>query len=64
MRIKSVDDNFKKNSQIVGSYDSAVAAPCINGVFVGKNDDGVVAFKGIPFAEPPVGELRWKLSDI
>ncbi len=60
MRIKSVDDNFKKNSQIVGPYDSAVAASCINGVFVGKNDDGVVAFKGIPFAEPPVGELRWK----
>ncbi len=26
----------------------------------GANDKGVVAYKGIPFAAPPVGDLRWK----
>jgi para-nitrobenzyl esterase len=26
----------------------------------GRQDSGVRMFKGIPFAEPPIGELRWK----
>src|SRR5580658_9982854 len=26
----------------------------------GVAHDGVVAFKGVPFAEPPVGDLRWR----
>ena len=31
-----------------------------NGTLEGINESGVRTFKGIPFAEPPVGELRWK----
>lgn len=29
-------------------------------VLVGKHDNGVAAFLGVPFAEPPVGDLRWR----
>src|SRR4029077_20637726 len=29
------------------------------GTLVGASQDGVKVFKGVPFAIPPVGELRW-----
>ena len=30
------------------------------GVLEGVNESGVAVFRGVPFAAPPVGELRWK----
>jgi len=39
------------------------SAPRVNtdkGTIEGINDSGVAIFKGIPFAQPPTGALRWK----
>ena len=31
-----------------------------HGILEGTDDSGIRIFRGIPFAQPPVGELRWK----
>ena len=33
---------------------------CNNGTFVGKETDGLIIWKGIPYATQPVGKLRWQ----
>lgn len=48
------------NQEITGVYDEALAVVCHNGTFVGEADGNVFSFKGIPYAAPPVGDLRWK----
>jgi para-nitrobenzyl esterase len=30
------------------------------GLIQGISEDGLTVYKGIPFAAPPVGDLRWK----
>ncbi len=54
----------------LSSCGSSSAAPsgiievaCENGVMLGKLDGNVVSFKGVPYAKPPVGSLRWKAPE-
>ncbi len=37
-----------------------ITVSCVNGNFTGRIKNSVASFLGIPFAKPPVGELRWK----
>ncbi len=37
-----------------------VEARVVQGPVVGREADGVASFKGLPYAAPPVGELRWR----
>lgn len=52
---------YGENQEITdGSYDESFAAVCTNGTFVGLEENGVTSYKGIPYAESPTGDLRWK----
>ena len=53
---------YGENKRVTdGNYDKSLAVKCVNGTFVGKKDNGVIAYKGIPFVgKQPVGNLRWK----
>ena len=44
-------------AQLSGDSPRAVT---VNGTLEGINSSGVKIFKGVPFAAPPVGDLRWK----
>ena len=48
-----------KNSPQSESQDS-VTVECHNGKMIGYREGHLAIFKGIPFAVPPTGELRWK----
>ena len=56
---------YGENKRITnGHYDKELAVRCINGTFVGKKTENIIAYKGIPFVgRQPVGDLRWKAPE-
>ncbi len=49
--------------KIFSQFNADIRAPRVNtrdGILEGLNESGIHTFKGIPFAQPPVGDLRWK----
>ncbi|MBQ8699842.1 MAG: carboxylesterase family protein [Schwartzia sp.] len=53
---------YGENKRITdGEYDKSLAVKCVNGTFVGKKTENIIAYRGIPFVgKQPSGELRWK----
>jgi para-nitrobenzyl esterase len=39
---------------------SSTAVKVQEGIVEGTIEDGIIIYRGIPFAEPPVGDMRWK----
>jgi len=50
------------NRQLDTPPDTSLAAEAANGTFVGRLSDGVLCFKGIPYAVQPTGKLRWQVA--
>ena len=54
--------NSESGEEPVDTSD-AVKVTCDNGIMLGQTIDGVTSFKGVPYAKPPVGDLRWKAPE-
>ncbi|MCQ2959494.1 MAG: carboxylesterase family protein [Bacteroidales bacterium] len=51
---------YNENKIITEEYPDSLSAACHNGTFVGIQQNGVISYKGIPYAQQPVGDLRWR----
>lgn len=57
-----IREQYGENKKITDdNYDKSLAVKCVNGTFVGKQTDNIIAYKGIPYVgSQPIGNLRWK----
>ena len=59
MKEKGKDLETDKENMEKGNYDKSLTIKCLNGIFVGKKDVNVISYKGIPYSEPPIKNLRF-----
>ena len=60
---EDIEEANRENHRIFGVYDPELAVRTRYGVFVGEETGDCVSYLGIPYAKPPVGELRWKAPE-
>ena len=58
-----VEDVNKQNQPIRGKYDTECAVKTRTGTYVGQKYKKTIFYLGIPYAKPPIGELRWKAPE-
>lgn len=52
--------SYGVNRVITDEYDESLAVKCSCGTFVGRKNGDVLSFRGVPYAQQPTGERRWK----
>ena len=53
---------YGENKVIEDGYPDSLAVATANGIFIGERDEGLLTFKGIPYALQPTGDRRWQVA--
>lgn len=60
---EDIEELNQINRPILGEYDADCAVKTRSGIYVGEKNKKTICYLGIPYAKPPVGELRWKAPE-
>ena len=60
---KTIAEMNRQNQPIAGKYDAGLAVKTRTGIYVGESYKKTRVYLGIPYAKPPVGDLRWKAPE-
>ena len=60
---EEIEEFNKQNQPINGEYDTKLSVKTKTGVYVGYRENKGIVYLGIPYAKPPVGNLRWKAPE-
>lgn len=63
LKKEDIETTNRQNQPIRGPYDAACAVKTKTGIYVGEKYKETMCYLGIPYARPPVGELRWKAPE-
>ena len=60
---EDIEETNLQNRPISDEYDEDCAVKTRTGIYVGEKQKKEIQYLGIPYAKPPVGELRWKAPE-
>lgn len=60
---EDIEETNRQNQPVSGEYDTEFAVRTKTGIYVGEKYKKNILYLGIPYAKPPVGELRWKAPE-
>ncbi|WP_049962508.1 carboxylesterase family protein [Oribacterium sp. FC2011] len=60
---EDIEETNMQNQLISGEYDEDCAVKTRTGIYVGEKQKKAIQYLGIPYAKPPVSELRWKAPE-